>query len=363
MIKFGLRILGCKRLIGRPTAAPLVGPLLARVKPWIGRTAGRRFADVKRTVTSRCAHNDPWMRRLATLATSVAVATLTAWIFPLELLAADQSETGASPAMTVTVAKAKRECFVDGLQVSGVLSPRSEMLVRPDREGLQISQVLVEPGDTVVSGQVLARLVPPEGQSTGGTAVAIQAPAAGVISSRAAVVGTLVSGRAEPLFRIAAKGEMELVADVPVKKLAAIAPDQPAKIEMIGIGEMPGRVRLISTAINPTTQLGQVRLFIGSDPRLRAGVFGRATIEVGRRCGAAVPLSAVLYGQGGAVIQAVRDGRIETRRVTVGLIAKGQAEIREGLSEGDMVVARAGAFVRDGDRVKTVTATDPSARR
>jgi RND family efflux transporter MFP subunit len=165
------------------------------------------------------------------------------------------------------------------------------------------------------------------------------------------------------LFRISAKGEMELVAEVPVKKLAGVALDQPAKIEMIGIGEMPGRVRLISTAINPTTQLGQVRLFIGSDSRLRAGVFGRATIEVGRRCGAAVPLSAVLYGQGGAVVQVVRDGRIETRRVTVGLLAKGQAEIREGLSEGDMVVARAGAFVREGDRVRAVAATDPSARR
>jgi RND family efflux transporter MFP subunit len=165
------------------------------------------------------------------------------------------------------------------------------------------------------------------------------------------------------LFRIAAKGEMELVAEVPVKKLAGLAPDQPAKIEMIGIGEMPGRVRLISTAINPTTQLGQVRLFVGSDSRLRAGVFGRATIEVGRRCGAAVPLSAVLYSQGGAVVQVVRDGRIETRRVTVGLFAKGQAEIREGLTEGDMVVARAGAFVREGDRVRAVTATDPSARR
>ena len=55
-------------------------------------------------------------------------------------------------------------------------------------------------------------------------------------------------------------------------------------------------------------------------------------------------------------MQTVRDGRIETRRVSVGLLAAGQAEIREGLSEGDMVVARAGAFVRDGDRVRPVTA-------
>ncbi len=88
------------------------------------------------------------------------------------------------------------------------------------------------------------------------------------------------------------------------------------------------------------------------------GAFGRARIDVAQRCGTAVPLSAVLYGSGGPVVQVVRDGRVELRRVTVGLMAAGQAEIREGLSEGDMVVARAGAFLREGDRVRPVVATD-----
>jgi len=228
---------------------------------------------------------------------------------------------------------------------------------------LQISQVLVEPGDTVVSGQVLARLTPPEGQQGGGTTVAIQAPAAGVVTSRAAVVGTLASARAEPLFRIAAKGEMELLAETPVKSLATVAANQTAKIAIVGAGELPGKVRIFSVAINPTTQLGQIRLLIGSDPKLRVGAFGRATIDVGRRCGPAIPLSAVLYGPGGAVVQVVRDNRIETRRVTVGLLAAGQAEIRDGLAEGEMVVARAGAFVREGDRVRSITAGEPSARQ
>jgi HlyD family secretion protein len=209
----------------------------------------------------------------------------------------------------------------------------------------------------------LARLTPPEGQQGAGTTVAIQAPAAGVVTSRSAVVGTLASARAEPLFRIAAKGEMELLAETPVKTLASVASNQTAKIAIVGAGELPGKVRIFSVAINPTTQLGQIRVFIGSDPKLRVGAFGRATIEVGRRCGPAIPLSAVLYGPGGAVVQVVRDNRIETRRVSVGLLAAGQAEIREGLAEGEMVVARAGAFVREGDRVRPMTAGEPSARQ
>jgi HlyD family secretion protein len=298
------------------------------------------------------------MPRLALAATMAAAATM-AGAIPSDIFAAERD--AAPGEMAVTVVKAKRECFVDTLQVTGVLTPTSEVLVRPDREGLQISQVLVDPGETVSSGQVMARLAPPEGQT--GSTIAVQAPSAGLVTARTAVVGTMASARAEPLFRIAAKGEMELLAETTVKSLASIAPDQPAKIGIIGVGELSGKVRMASKAISPTTQLGQVRVFVGSDPRLRVGAFGRASIEVGRRCGPAIPLSAVLYSQGGAVVQVVRDGSVETRRVTVGLLAKGQAEIREGLAEGDVVVVRAGAFVRDGDRIRSITAAEPSAKR
>ena len=295
----------------------------------------------------------------AALAATMAAAAAMAGAIPSDIFAAERD--AAQGEMAVTVVKAKRECFVDTLQVTGVLTPTSEVLVRPDREGLQISQVLVDPGETVSSGQVMARLAPPEGQT--GSTIAVQAPTAGLVTARTAVVGTMASARAEPLFRIAAKGEMELLAETTVKSLASIAPDQPAKIEIIGVGELSGKVRMASKAISPTTQLGQVRVFVGSDPRLRVGAFGRASIELGRRCGPAIPLSAVLYSQGGAVVQVVRDGSVETRRVTVGLLAKGQAEIREGLAEGDVVVVRAGAFVRDGDRIRSITAAEPSAKR
>jgi multidrug efflux pump subunit AcrA (membrane-fusion protein) len=54
----------------------------------------------------------------------------------------------------------------------------------------------------------------------------------------------------------------------------------------------------------------------------------------------------------------VRRERVETRRVEVGLMYDGQLEIRDGLVEGDMVVARAGALLREGDPVRPVTAAD-----
>jgi len=297
--------------------------------------------------------------------TAVVLAATAVGYFALvaQMLAAESGDAGASSDLAVTVTRTKRVCFVDTLRVTGVLVPKDEILVRPDREGLQITQILVEPGDSVTSGQTLARLTPPEGTPGGGSSITVQAPAAGVVNSVSAVIGTMASARAEPLFRIVRNGDMELLAETPIDTLARLAPKQSAKVEILGIGTLAGKVRLFSTAIDPTTQLGQVRILVDTDQRLRVGAFGQATIDVDQHCGPAIPLSAVLYEQGGTIVQVVRANRVETRSVSVGLLAAGKAEIREGLAEGDMVVARAGAFVRDGDRIRSMTDSEPSDQK
>lgn len=287
----------------------------------------------------------------------VVIAAVTAG--PPSVWAADPAGE-VNPDLAVTVTAARRMCFVDTLQVTGVLVPRNELFVRPDRDGLQITEVLVEPGANVVSGQALARLTPPEGSKNTAT-VTLQAPASGIVSTVAAVVGTMASPQAPPLFRIVKGGEMELMAEAQGSALSRVAPNQNARVEIIGAGELPGRVRLSSTAINPQTQLGTVSIFVGSNPRLRIGAFGRATIDLGRSCNQAIPLSAILYGSDGTVVQVVRDNRVETRGVTVGLMQAGTAEITEGLNEGDVVVTRAGAFLKDGDRVRAVRTERPTA--
>jgi HlyD family secretion protein len=122
-------------------------------------------------------------------------------------------------------------------------------------------------------------------------------------------------------------------------------------------------VRLLSSTINPMTQLGQVHLTVANDPRLRVGAIGRAMISLGESCNPAVPLSAVLYAPGGSVVQVVYDGRVQTRKVRVGLLDATHAEILDkGLSEGEMVIAKAGAFFRDDDHVRAIAASESSTR-
>jgi HlyD family secretion protein len=335
----------CKGGLGVVVDRRAGGRLMLLGKPDVaGPVAGQRTGF----------RSGPNTRELAKLVAAIAFLAAAFCEFPSQLMAAERSDSGAPVDMVVTVVRAKNMCFADTLQVTGVVTPKDEILVKPDREGLRISQVLVEVGDSVVSGQVLARLAQPEGQQ--GSA-SVQAPAAGIISSKTAAVGAPASARGEPLFRIATGGEMELLAETPTKTIARLKTDQLAKVEIVGVGALQGKVRHISTSINAATQLGEIRLFIGRDARLRFGAFGRATIEIARRCGAAVPFSAVLYSPNGTVVQTVRDGRVETRPVTVGLQSAGQAEIRQGIAEGEMVVPRAGAFVRDGDRVRSIAAS------
>jgi hypothetical protein len=154
-----------------------------------------------------------------------------------------------------------------------------------------------------------------------------------------------------------------LLGELPANQLSKLSAGQVAKISVAGASEVAGRVRSIAATVNGGTQLGQVNIFVGSDARLRVGAFGRGQIVIAQSCNVAIPLSAVLYSQDTAVVAVVRNDRVETRQVVVGHLAEGEAEVREGLAEGDLVVAKAGAFFREGDRVRPFLAGVPAGQK
>lgn len=184
--------------------------------------------------------------------------------------------------------------------------------------------------------------------------VEVTAPADGIVSRRMARVGGYAAGAAEPMFRIVAKSEVELDAEVTETRLSAVKVGQMAQVEVAGLGSVAGTVRLVSPEVDKATRLGRVRIFLGDNAGLRVGAFARGTIATARGSGLAVPASAVLYGTEGPSVQVVQANRIATRRIVTGLAAGSLVEVREGLAEGDLIVARAGTFLRDGDVVRPV---------
>jgi RND family efflux transporter MFP subunit len=185
----------------------------------------------------------------------------------------------------------------------------------------------------------------------------VAAPADGVISRRVARVGGFAAGAAEPMFRIIAKGEVELDAEVTETRLALLKAGQAAEVDAAGAGRVKGSVRLVSPEIDRATRLGRIRIFLGDSPELRVGAFASGSVVVARSRGLTIPASAVLYTAEGATVQVVVEGRVATRAVKLGLVQGAIVEVREGLVAGDAVVAKAGTFLRDGDAVRAVALT------
>lgn len=363
--------------------------------------------------------------------------------------------TPAAPAISV-VAAVRREIAAETV-VTGTLIAREEVRVGVDLDGLRIESVLVDEGDTVAAGDVVARLATDTieiqlAQNTSqiaraeaaiaqarsqiaeaeaaadeaataltraralnekgftstevldqrqaaatsaaarlnsarqGLAVAeadlalvraqrselelrqsksdIKAPAAGLVLTREARVGAIASPGGGPLFTIARDGLIELDAEVSETALGRLSVGLVTRVTPAGYTEpVAGRIRLISPVVDQMSRLGRVRIELPMDPGLRSGAFARGVVEIAKSTGVVVPVSAVLIDNDGtATVQVVKDGKIETRTVTLGLTGTGVLEIRDGVAEGESVVARAGTFVRDGDLVTPVVATSEGAK-
>ena len=358
-------------------------------------------------------------------------------------------------APAVTVARARVSEVVETVSVTGTLVPRGEILAGPEIEGLRIVEILVDEGDRVAKGGVLARLsrealdaqlaqsdaalaradaaiAQARSQITqadanaklaaadldraqslarsGNTTQAVldqrssaqraadaqaqaardalraaeadrksieaqrrelnvriartevRSPSAGVVARKNAKLGAVASAVGEPLFRIIEDGEIELEAEIPEARIGALAAGQSALVTVADGAKIQGKVRLVSPEVDRTTRLGRVRVSLSRPDGVRVGAFARAEIEVRRAKSVTAPVSALTYGENGARVLVAENGLVRERPVSLGLVDGVRAEIRSGLREGDEIVVRAGAFLRDGDSVRPVEAVAENAR-
>lgn len=254
-------------------------------------------------------------------------------------------------ALSVSVKRARKMCFADKVEVTGTLAARREVDFGTSRDGLVVTQVLVEPLDAVSPGQVLAQLSAMDGSGAG---IAVRSTVSGVVGRSFAVVGMPVSARQGPLFRIIAGGELDLRAEMPIDQLQKLAVGQQVTVKPLGQPETTGTVQFIAPSVDPASQLGRARIAITPGRPMRVGTFARGIVAVVERCGTGIPYSAIMYEPDGAIVHVVADNRVVARKVDMGLMAGKNVEIRSGLTADDLVVMRAGPFLRDGDLVNAI---------
>jgi HlyD family secretion protein len=178
---------------------------------------------------------------------------------------------------------------------------------------------------------------------------------AGLVSVRNGQIGAIASSSGDPIFRIITDGILEIEAEVVETALGQISIGDKADLTIASVGAATGTVRRISPTVDPQNRLGKVR--IDTDAKgLREGLFASGWIITTTRNSPAVPAAAVLTDAQGTYVLVVNDGLIEKRRVTAGLIWGGYREVVDGIKIGESVIAKAGAFFSDGDRINPIEA-------
>jgi HlyD family secretion protein len=184
------------------------------------------------------------------------------------------------------------------------------------------------------------------------------APVSGEVVDRNAMIGAVATAAGDPMFAIIRDGELELRADVAERFMMKLQPGQP--VTMTGVGQsapLTGSVRLIRPNIDLTSRQGQARITIDDDTAVRPGMFLSAEILVAERDTVAVPVTAIGANAAGPAVMKVVDGTVAQISVQIGIRDKGYVEILSGLAPGDIVVTKAAAFVRDGDKINPVLET------
>lgn len=182
----------------------------------------------------------------------------------------------------------------------------------------------------------------------------IRAPTAGLVLTRDIEAGQIVSSGSSALFRIASEGKMELQARLAEGDLQRIHIGSPATVTPVGTTlKIPGRIWQISPIIDPNSRQGVVRIELPYNAALRPGGFAAAEIGGGAGQAPLLPESAVQSDSKGNFVYLVgSQNKVAKRYVKVGDVDDRGVTILSGLAGTERVVAAAGAFLNEGDKVK-----------
>jgi HlyD family secretion protein len=184
----------------------------------------------------------------------------------------------------------------------------------------------------------------------------VRAPADGVVLTRAAEVGQIVTPGGNAMFRLARGSEVEMRALVAEQDLPSLRIAQAANVYLTGV-EKPfvGKVRLLGAVIDPQTRLGEVRITLQPDPQLRPGAFARGEVVVGKGERPVLPQTAVLSDEKGTYVLVVNaNHRVDRRDVHVSDTNSHGLVISSGLTGQEQVIMTAAGFLRLGERVNPV---------
>jgi RND family efflux transporter MFP subunit len=272
------------------------------------------------------------------------------------------ASTAARPALVVNVATPTRGELAERLGANGSIAAWQEASVGAEIAGLRLAEVLVDVGDKVQRGQVLARFAAESveadlavaeaglaqaraalAEAQANAARARQVQDSGVLSSQqvtqyltgeataaaqlqaaqaqvalqrlrlahtrvlapddgliAARAATLgaVAAPGQELFRLVRRGRLEWRGEVTAAELPRLRVGQPVTVIAASGARLRGTVRVIAPTVDPQSRNALVYVDLPAGSSARAGMFARGEFEFGATAALTVPQAAVVVRDG-----------------------------------------------------------------
>jgi membrane fusion protein (multidrug efflux system) len=193
----------------------------------------------------------------------------------------------------------------------------------------------------------------------------IRAPIDGVISDRFIRLGNTISANGAA-FRVTSFDPLVAYLHVPEREYRNIAKDQ---IVSIDIDALQGQriiasVTRVSPIVDPQTGTFKITIEISDDARrIKPGMFGRISIVYDQHEDVLqIPRSAILEESGETSVFVVEDDKAVRKYVQTGYSDSGMIEITNGLNDGDRVVTVGQVGLKEDAVVAVINATDDEAK-
>jgi RND family efflux transporter MFP subunit len=189
----------------------------------------------------------------------------------------------------------------------------------------------------------------------------ITAPFDGIITNRFADLGSLIQAgtssdtQSLPLVQLAQDSLLRLRFPVPEAQTPLVENGRQVGITVPALNRIfIGTIIRYAWLINRSTRTMTTEVDVENPQgQIKAGMYAyvKLPLQVAKQA-LAVPLQALTIGDSPSVMVLTKDGRLEERKVKVGIRTADKAEVVSGLEEGDPVVVGNRAGLDAGEKVK-----------
>jgi HlyD family secretion protein len=203
----------------------------------------------------------------------------------------------------------------------------------------------------------------------------IRAPFAGIVVSKDAQVGEMVSPNSAGggftrtgIATIVDMNSNEIEVDVNESYIARVVPNQQvtATLDAYPAWQIPCKVRTVIPTADRQKATVKVRIsFLKLDPRILPDMGVKVAFlddekpvakekgqDKGPQAVAFIPKSAVRSDSGTSFVLLVRDGKLERRAISLGLDRGTEVAVLSGIAPGDSLVVKGPEGLHDGDKVE-----------